>query len=146
MPKSSRPRATRLKRTGNRSSRSRPLQPGARRPTNFAHLLDYMHRTRVPAHEPPSNGPAPFRPPDCLRAAGFYFAGAAGSSGAAAFARIAALRFVSRCLSSCFAPRDPVGAAAPQTLVAFATRVRFVRTGIFHLYQPFHGASVVSFL
>src|SRR2546430_15582151 len=80
----------------------------------------------------------------CLRAAGFHFAGAAGSSGAAAFARIAALGFVSRRLSSRFAPRYPVGAAAPQTLLAFAARVRFVRTGIFHLYQPLHGASVVS--
>ncbi len=39
MPKSSRPRATRLKRTGNRSSRSRPLQPGTRDATNFAQLV-----------------------------------------------------------------------------------------------------------
>src|SRR6266853_6292948 len=95
------------------------LQPGARRATNFAHLLNYMHRTLVPAHEPPSNGPSPFRPPDCLRAAGFYFSGAAGSSGAAAVARVAALRFVSRRLSGRFAPGDPVRALAAQTLLAF---------------------------
>src|SRR6266699_3154061 len=103
-----------------------------------------MDRTRVPAHEPPSNRPAAFRAANRLCAPDFYFAGAACRTRATSGARSAPLRFFPGCLSDCRAPRHATGTLAAQTLLALALGLRSSRSGLFYVHQSFHGSGLVS--
>src|SRR5260370_15404927 len=103
-----------------------------------------MDRTRVPAHEPPSNGPAPFRTANRLRAPSLHFAGAARRTRTTSGARRAPLRLFPGCLSGCRSPRHATGTPAAQTLLALALGVRSSRAGLFYVHQSFHGSGLVS--
>src|SRR5260370_27272771 len=103
-----------------------------------------MDRTRVPANEPPTNGPAAFRAANRLCAPNFYFAGAARPTRTTSHARSPPLRFFPGCLSDCRAPRHATGTPAAQTLLALALGVRSSRSGLFYVHQSFHGSGLVS--
>src|SRR5260370_35884619 len=103
-----------------------------------------MDRTRVPAHEPPSNRPAAFRAANRLCAPSFYFAGAARPTRTISHARSPPFRFFPGCLSDCRAPRHATGTPAAQTLLALALGLRSSRSGLFYGHRSFHGSGWVS--
>src|SRR5258708_1406891 len=113
-------------------------------PRTSLDLLDCIHRTRVPAHEPPSNGSAPFRAADRVCAPDFCFAGAACRSRATSGARSAPFGVFSSRVSDCRDSRHPTGTLTSQTFLALAFGLRFSRGGLLHVHQSFHGSGLVS--
>src|SRR5260370_4357863 len=109
-------------------------------------LARLILRTRVPAHEPPSNRPAPFRSPDRVCAPDFYSAGAARCPRTTSIARSAPLGLFPRCLPDPRYVRHADRAPAAQTLLASAVSMRSSCAGLLHLHQPFHRAGLVSLL
>src|SRR6266700_1020858 len=107
-------------------------------------LARLILRTRVPAHEPPSNRPAPFRSADRVCAPDFYSAGAARCPRTTSVARSAPLYFFPRCLPDPCDARHADRTPASQTFLASAVSLRSSRTGLLHLHEPFHGAGLVS--
>src|SRR5260370_35794685 len=93
-------------------------------PRTSLDLLDCIHRTRVPAHEPPSNGSAPFRAADRVYAPDFCFAGAACRSRATSGARSAPFGVFSSLGSNCLAFRHPTGNLISQTFLLLAVSLR----------------------
>src|SRR6266850_2589429 len=107
-------------------------------------LLDYMDRIRVPAHELPSNGSAPFRTADRLCASHFRFAGAPRHARAASFASDTSRRLLPRRLPNCCSDRHATRASSPQARLASATGLRSPRAWLLDVHQSVDCSCLVS--
>src|SRR2546430_9460483 len=88
--------------------------------------------------------PAPFRAADRLCSPDFCFAGAAGRSRTATYARRAALGVILGCLSDRGASRHPTRTASAPTFLALAAGQRPSCPSFLHVHQSFHSSGLVS--